>query len=229
MSLTPYSTALIIGAGNGISAASARVFHAAGMKVALAARSTAKLAPLATEIGAATFSTDAAEPKSVETLFADVEAAIGVPDVVLYNPGARAPGPLTDIEPEDVRRAIEVCAFGGFLAVQQAARRMIPRGFGAILLTGASASVRGFPQSGAFAMGKFALRGLAQSAARELSPRGIHVAHVLIDGGVSKQEPNPGETLLSSESIAGVFLDLLRQPRDAWTLEMDLRPWVETF
>lgn len=229
MEPTPYRTALIIGAGSGISAAAARTFSATGMKVALAARDAAKLDRLATETGAAVFAVDAADPDGIAALFNQVEAAIGSPQVVLYNPGARAHGPLADIDPEKVRNAIEICAFGGFLAIQQAARRMVPERHGAILLTGASASIKGYPQSAAFAMGKFALRGLAQSAARELGPQGVHVAHFIIDGGVSKHGPDPEASLLTSESIARAFLDVLRQPRDAWTFEMDLRPWAEAF
>jgi len=130
-----------------------------------------------------------------------------------------------------VRKAVEVSAFGGFLVVQQAARRMIPHSRGAIPLTGASASVKGYPLSAAFAMGKFALRGLAQSAARELGPKGIHVAHFVIDGGVrSARRPDPAnrpDSTLDPDGIAQTYLDVLRQPRSAWSLEVELRPWVE--
>jgi len=226
---TPYKTALIIGAGTGISAAAARAFHGAGMRVALAARNVDKLAALKAETDAVCFQVDAADPASVEALFEQVDGSIGAPDVIVYNAAARAAGPIVDLDPEAVRRAIDVCAFGAFLAVQQAAKRMVPQGKGAMLLTGASASIKGFPTSAAFAMGKFALRGLAQSTARELGPLGIHVAHFIIDGGVSKQGPNNGDALLASTSIASAFLDVLRQPRDAWTLELDLRPWNEKF
>lgn len=225
----PYERALIIGAGAGISASAARAFHDSGLKVALAARRIEKLHALATEVGASVFSVDAADPAAVEALFAAVDAEMGSPDVVLYNPGARASGPIAEIDPEDVRRSIEVTAFGGFLAVQQAARRMIPLGMGAILLTGASASLKGYPLSAAFGMGKFALRGLAQSAARELGPLGIHVAHFIIDGGVRKGPGHEDDGLLSPDSIAATFLDVLCQPVDAWTLEIDLRPSVERF
>jgi len=228
MNPTPYSTALIIGAGSGISAAAARAFHSAGMTIALAARNAAKLEPLAEELGARAFAADASSPAEVEALFASVDAAIGVPDVVLYNAGARASGPVADIDPEDVRRALEVGAFGGFLAVQQAARRMVPRGKGAILLTGASASVKGFPLSAAFGMAKFALRGLAQSAARELGPKGVHVSHFIIDGGV-RPHGATDDTRLAPESIASTFLHVLGQTQDAWSHEIDLRPAVERF
>lgn len=229
----PYSTALIIGAGGGISASVARAFAGAGLRVALAAREAGKLGALETEVGGRAFSADAADPAGVARLFDEVEAAVGQPDVVVYNPSLRARGSLLDLDPETVRRSLEVTAFGGFLAVQAAARRMVPRGRGAILLTGASASVKGYPLSAPFAMGKFALRGLAQSAARELGPKGIHVAHVVIDGGVrSAARPDPADrpdSTLDPEAIAETYLALLRQPRSAWSLEVELRPWVETF
>src|SRR3982074_3635500 len=170
----PYRTALIIGAGAGISASLARAFSREGLKVGLVARDPSKLEKLAGETGASVFSADASQPAAVAQLFADVEARLGEPDVVVYNAGARLQGSVAEMDPPAVRDALGVTAFGGFLAVQQAAKRMIPRGHGAILLTGASASVKGFARSSAFAMGKFALRGLAQSAPRELGPKGIH-------------------------------------------------------
>ena len=164
----PYRVALIVGAGSGISASVARGLAAAGLEVGLAARNVEKLAPLAAETGAQTFAVDAADPAAVARLFTDADSRLGQPDVVLYNASARAHGPIAELDPEAVRKAIEISAYGGFLVVQQAARRMIPHGRGTILLTGASASVKGYPFSAAFAMGKFALRGLAQSTAREL-------------------------------------------------------------
>jgi NAD(P)-dependent dehydrogenase (short-subunit alcohol dehydrogenase family) len=233
MSSIPYQTALIIGAGSGISASLTRLLGASGLKVALAARDAAKLAPLAKETGARAFEADASDPKSVAQLFEQVDAAIGEPDVVIYNASERAHGPLADIDPESFRQAISTTAFGGFLAAQQAARRMIPKGHGAILFTGASASVKGFALSSAFAVGKFGLRGLAQSAARELGPKGIHVAHFVIDGGVeSATRPTPADrpdSLLSPDAIAQTYIDTLRQPRTAWSFEVELRPWVEKF
>lgn len=229
----PYARALIIGAGPGISASLARQLSAAGLAVGLAARNTAKLDDLARETGARAFAVDAADPASVAALFQAMDATLGEPDVVIYNASARVRGPLAGLEPEAVRRALEVSAFGGFLAVQQAAQRMQPHGAGAILLTGASASVKGFAQSASFAMGKFALRGLAQSAARELGPQGIHVAHIVIDGAVrSAARPEPADqpdSMLDPDAIAQAYLDLLRQPRSAWSLEVELRPWVEKF
>lgn len=230
MSDFPFSTALIVGAGPGISSSLARQLSAAGVRVGLAARNIDKLAPLAAETGAKTFAVDAAKPAAVAQLFADADRILGEPDVVVYNASARAHGPIAEIDPENLRRAVEISAFGAFLVTQQAARRMTPRGRGAILLTGATAGVKGFPLSAAFAMGKFALRGLAQSAARELGPKGIHVAHFVIDGGVrSATRPDTADNMLDPDGIAQTYLDVLRQPRNAWSLEVELRPWVEKF
>jgi len=229
----PYRTALIVGAGPGISASLARGLAAAGLKVGVAARNADKLAPLAAEIGAEAFAVDASQAAVVARLFEDVDGRLGEPDVVVYNASARAHGPIAELDPEAVRKAVEISAYGGFLVVQQAARRMIPHGRGAILLTGASASVKGYPHSAAFAMGKFALRGLAQSVARELGPKGIHVAHFVIDGGVrSARRPDPADrpdSTLDPNAIAQTYLEILRQPRSAWSLEVELRPWVESF
>lgn len=233
MTEIPYSTALIVGAGPGISASVARQLAAAGLKVAIAARDTAKLEPLVAETGVKAFAVDAADAGSVADLFERVEAQIGIPQVVLYNASGRVRGPIVDLDPDTVRDAIAVSAYGGFLVTQQAAKRLIPSGRGAILFTGATASVKGFAQSSAFAMGKFGLRGLAQSAARELGPLGIHVAHFVIDGAVrSAVRPDPAErpdSTLDPDAIAQSYLDVLRQPRSAWSWEVELRPWVETF
>jgi NAD(P)-dependent dehydrogenase (short-subunit alcohol dehydrogenase family) len=158
---------------------------------------------------------------------------MGAPDVVVYNASARVRGAFVDLPPADVAQAIAVSAFGGFLVAQQAARRMIPNRHGAILFTGASASVKGYPQSAPFAMGKFALRGLAQSLARELAPQGIHVAHFVIDGGIRNpgrtDPPGSPDSMLDPDAIAESYLQILRQPRSAWTWELELRPWVEKF
>jgi NAD(P)-dependent dehydrogenase (short-subunit alcohol dehydrogenase family) len=228
-----YRAALIVGAGPGISASLARRLAALGVKVALAARDTAKLAGLAKEIGAVAFAADATQAASVAALFEAAEREIGEPDIVVYNASARVQGPLAELDPDAVERALSVSAFGAFLVAQQAARRMVPRGRGAILFTGATAGVKGFANSAAFAMGKFALRGLAQSAARELGPKGIHVAHFVIDGGVrAAHRPDPADrpdSMLDPDAIAQTYLDVLRQPRSAWSMEVELRPWVERF
>jgi NAD(P)-dependent dehydrogenase (short-subunit alcohol dehydrogenase family) len=230
MTEIPYRSVLIVGAGTGISASLARALSAAGLRVGLAARDVKKLALLAGEAKAQTFAVDASDPAAVARLFEDADLQLGEIDVVVYNASTRLRGPIAELNPEDVRHALEVSAFGGFLVTQQAARRMTPRGQGAILLTGASASVKGFALSAAFAMGKFALRGLAQSAARELGPKGIHVAHFVIDGGVrSATRPDKGDSMLDPDGIAQTYVDILRQPRNAWSFEVELRPWVETF
>jgi NAD(P)-dependent dehydrogenase (short-subunit alcohol dehydrogenase family) len=229
-------TALIVGTGSGISAAFARALKRDGYRVALSARDTSKLAGLAEETGAVLIAADAAEPASVAALFVEADRALGPLDVVLYNASYRTRGPFLDLDPAEVARTMQVSAFGGFLVGQQAARRMVARGEGAIFFTGASASVKGYAQSAPFAMGKFALRGLAQSMARELQGKGIHVAHFVIDGGVRSTERGRVEaagatpdSLLDPEAIAQTYMATLHQPRSAWSLEVELRPWVERF
>jgi len=233
MSALPYRTALIVGAGPGIGASLVRALSAAGLTVAAAARNPDKLSPLAKETGAKLFATDATDPAAVARLFTEVEATIGVPEVVVYNASGRVRGPIAELDPEEVRSALEVSAFGGFLVVREAAQRLLPRKAGAILLTGATASVKGFANSSAFAIGKFGLRGLAQSAARELAPHGIHVAHFVIDGAVrSATRPDPADrpdSTLDPDAIAQSYLAVLKQPRSAWSWEVELRPWVESF
>jgi NAD(P)-dependent dehydrogenase (short-subunit alcohol dehydrogenase family) len=229
----PFKSALIVGAGVGLSASLARLFAKAGMTVALAARSAAKLDEFVKETGARAFNCDAAKRDEVEKLFADLDAAKLTPDVVVYNPSYRTRGPFVDLDPDEVEKAIAITAFGAFLVAQQAAKRMVPKGEGAILFTGASAGVKGYAQSAPFAMGKFALRGLAQSMARELAPQGIHVAHFVIDGGIRsarRAEPagNP-DSLLDPDAIAQTYMHVLEQPRSAWSQEIELRPWVEKF
>ena len=233
MEAKTYKTALIAGAGEGLSASLARLFAREGIRVALAARQTGKLGSLCKETGATAYACDAASLDDVTRLFAAVDRDCGAPDIVVYNASGRTRGALVDLTPADVSKAIAVSAFGGFLVAQQAARRMLPNKHGAILFTGASASVKGYPQSAAFAMGKFALRGLAQSMARELSPQGIHVAHFVIDGGIRSSRrvdptDNPDSTL-DPDAIAASYFNVLCQPRSAWTWEMELRPWVEKF
>ena len=236
MSKSKYSTALIVGAGVGISASLARLFAKHGLKVAVAARDGEKLRPLAKEIGCEAFATDAREVAQVKQLFADVARKVGEPDVVVYNASGRARGPLIELDPADVERTLNISAFGAFLVGQEAARRLLARPVenrGAILFTGASASVKGYARSAPFAMGKFALRGLAQSMARELAPQGIHVAHFVIDGGVrsaTRIEPaDKPDSMLDPDAIAETYWQILQQPRNAWTWEVELRPWVETF
>ena len=229
-----YKRAFIVGAGDGLSAALARAFAGAGLAVGLAARDVGKLSGLAHDLGAAMHPCDAAQPADVDASFEAMDAALGGPaDVVVYNASGRARGPLVELDPAAVADTLAVTAYGGFLVAQAAARRMVPNGHGAILFTGASASVKGYPLSAPFAMGKFALRGLAQSIARELAPQGIHVAHFVIDGGI--RHPRRGDpaaapdSTLDPEAIARTYLHVLQQDRSAWTWEVELRPWVERF
>jgi NAD(P)-dependent dehydrogenase (short-subunit alcohol dehydrogenase family) len=233
MELATYKIALIVGAGEGLSASLARLLARQGLQIALAARRIDKLGPLCAETGGRAFTCDATDPADVERLFGLVEREIGAPDVVIYHASARARGAFVELVPADVAQAMAVSAFGGFLVAQQAVKRMLPESRGAILFTGASASVKGYAQSAPFAMGKFALRGLAQSMARELSPQGIHVAHFVIDGGIrsaARLDPvDRPDSLLDPDAIALSYWNVLQQPRSAWSWELELRPWVEKF
>jgi len=222
--------AVIVGAGQGLSAALAHALAKRGSQVVLAARDVGKLSALVADTGARAVACDAGKPEEVAALFADVDGVEGTPNLVVFNPSRRVPGALVDIDPEEVAAALMVSAYGGFLVGQAAARRMLERGGGTILFTGASASVKGYAKSAAFAMGKFALRGLAQSMARELAPRNIHVAHFVIDGGIRKPgTPDDDDKTLHADAIAASYLAVHQQHRSAWTWEMELRPWVEKF
>jgi NAD(P)-dependent dehydrogenase (short-subunit alcohol dehydrogenase family) len=228
-----FKTALIVGAGAGLSASLGRQLAGEGVKVALAARSTDDLAALSREIGATTFACDASKRADVEALFAGLDKGPGAPEIVIYNPSYRTRGPVAELDPAEVEKSLMVSAFGGFLVAQQAVKRMLPKQSGCIVFTGASASVKGYAQSAPFAMGKFALRGLAQSMARELHPQGIHVAHVIVDGGIKserRQEPaDKPASMLDPSDIAAAYLDVIRQRKSAWTHEVEVRPWVEKF
>ncbi|MEL0057696.1 MAG: SDR family NAD(P)-dependent oxidoreductase [Alphaproteobacteria bacterium] len=224
---------LIVGAGSGLSASLARRCHAAGMKVALAARDGEKARAVVQETGASLHRCDASSIEDVAALFAALDAGTGTPDLVVYNPSARLRGPITELDPEATRAAIETTCFGAFLVAQQAARQMLARGSGSILFTGASAGVKGFANSSVFAMGKFGLRGLAQSLARELHPQNIHIGHFVIDGGIASDRPDRqddgGDQMLDPDAIAEAYLQFHNQHRSAWAWEVELRPWVETF
>ena len=224
-------SALIVGAGSGVSASFARVLATHGYRLVLASRNAAKRTPELPE--ALRIACDVTDAQAVAQLFDRVDAELPPLAVVLYNPSFRSRGPLVDLVADDVQRSLQVTAFGAFLVAQQAARRMLAQGSGALLFTGASASVKGYAQSAPFAMGKFALRGLAQSMARELSPRGIHVAHFVIDGGIRSavrtEPPDKPDSMLDPDAIAANYWGVLSQPRSAWTSELELRPWVEKF
>ena len=225
----------VIGAGAGLSAAVARLFAREGHLVTLGARNPDKLADLCAETGAQALACDAVDPDAVDRFFDAVAAAQGAPEVVVFNPSARSRGPVAELDREAVRHSLMVSCYAGFLVGQRAARDMLAAGRGSILFTGASASVKGFAQSAPFAMGKFGLRGLAQSMARELAPKNIHVAHFVIDGGIGRPDPDPREgrggpdSQLDPDAIASAYLFAHRQPRSAWTWEFELRPWTESF
>ena len=226
-------TALIVGAGSGLSASLARLFHKEGMQVALAARQTDKLDALCAETNAKAYACDASSLQDVEKLFSALDTDFGSIDTVVYNPSARVRGPFIELDPAEVHRAINITAYGAFLVAQAALKRMSEKKKGNVLFTGASAGVKGYPQSASFAMGKFAMRGLAQSLAREFHPQGIHIAHFVIDGGIRsdrRQEPaDRPDSFLDPDAIADTYLHIMRQPRNSWSWEIELRPFVENF
>jgi len=226
----PNPLALIVGAGSGLSASLARKCAAAGMRVVLAARQVGKLDALVAETRARAFPCDASNPLQVETLLGEIDTQ----DLVVYNPSYRVRGPFLSLDPAEVNKTLMVTAYGGLLVAQAALKRMVPRGHGALFFTGASASVKGYAESAPFAMGKFALRGLAQSLAREFGPKNIHVAHFIIDGGIGKANDaraaaRGADGMLDPDAIAQTYMDTYRQHRSAWAFEVDLRPWVEKF
>ncbi|MBT3992383.1 MAG: SDR family NAD(P)-dependent oxidoreductase [Rhodospirillaceae bacterium] len=226
--------AVIVGAGAGLSASLARKFSGEGMKVALAARDTAKLADLVAEVDGQAYTCDTADPASVQALFSSVIADLGVPEVVVFNASRRVRGEITEIDPDEVREAILTTCYGGFLVGQEAAKVMLLAGHGTIMFTGASAGVKGFPKSATFAMGKFGLRGLAQSMARELHPQNIHVVHVVVDGGIRSEERDRidgrgDDGWLLPDAIADTYYHLHMQHRSSWSWEIEVRPWTEGF
>ena len=227
--------AIVVGVGPGLGAALARRFAQGGLAVAIAARDRDKLAPLAREIGGRAYACDAADAPSVERLFDQAEREMGAPAVAIYNAGAYAPGAVLDIEAAEFERCWRALCLGGFLVAQRAARSMAQAGRGTILFTGATASLRGGANFANLAVGKFGLRAVAQSMARELGPKGVHVAHVIIDGQIRSEryahleKQRPPDGLLDPAAIAESYWHLHQQPRSAWTLELDLRPWVEKF
>jgi NAD(P)-dependent dehydrogenase (short-subunit alcohol dehydrogenase family) len=218
--------ALIIGVGPGISAAFARELVAAGYTVALASRNLEKLKPLAESIGAHAYKADVSSIDEIKELFSNVENGLGAPEVVLHNASARVKGDLLSLDAHAVSEALHMTAMGAFVTAQEAAKRMIPKRQGALFFTGATASVKGFAHSSGFAMGKFAVRGLAQCLARELSPLGIHVAHFVIDGAVKSDS---GEDAFSAEAISKTYMAILNQPKAAWSWEIELRSKDEHF
>jgi len=227
-------TVLIVGAGSGLSASLARLCKSNGMKVVLAARNINKLTSLIEDIKAEVIACDAGDIQSVHSLFQSMDKTIGTPNLVIYNPSVRIRGSITDLDPEETRNAINITCFGAFLVAQQASIRMLSRRSGSIFFTGASAGVKGFAKSSVFAMGKFGLRGLAQSLARELHPQNIHIGHFVIDGGINSKNNIVNkylgkDNMLDPDAIAKSYLEFHRQDRSAWAWEIELRPWVENF
>jgi len=225
---------LIVGAGFGLSASIARLFSSNGMSVALAARNITKLEQIANDTGSSLHKCDAGKVEDVEQLFIELDKTIGTPEIVIYNPSARASGPIQDLDPEKAKEALNITCYGAFLVAQQASIRMLEMGNGSIFFTGATAGVKGFANSSVFAMGKFGLRGLAQSLARELHPKNIHIGHFVIDGGISSQlrperHDNGTDNMLNPDALAETYLQVHRQHRSAWAWEIELRPWIEKF
>ena len=227
-------TALIVGAGPGLSSSLTYLLLKNKFKVAIAARNVVKLATLAEKSNVDVFACDASNINQVQTLFKKLDKTLGTPDLVIYNPSARVRGGIVEVDPEDTQKAINITCFGAFLVAQEAAKRMVKRGSGSIFFTGASASVKGYANSSVFAMGKFGLRGLAQALARELHPQNIHIGHFIIDGGIKAdhrpERNDPGDdSMLDPEAIANTYLQFHRQNRSSWSWEIELRPWLETF
>ena len=228
--------AIIIGAGQGLSASLAHKLHDRGHKLVLAARDTDKLGDLQKATDATLVTCDAAKPADMEQVFSAADALEGAIEIAIYNPSQRVRGSITELDPEAVKSAILTTSYGAFLMAQQAAKRMIPEGSGTILFTGASAGVKGYPNSSTFAIGKFGLRGLAQSLARELHPQGIHIGHFVIDGGIRNPDrperidaADKPDSMLDPDAIADSYMHFIDQPRSTWAWEIELRPWVETF
>ena len=219
---------LIVGAGSGLSASLARAFNSKGMKIVLAARNIDKLDSLKKEIDALVFKCDSTENKSVQNLFLQTDSIIGTPEIVIYNPSLRIVKPFIEYDPDEMLQSIKVNSFGAFLVAHESVKRMLKIGKGNIFFTGSSASVKGFAKSASFAMGKFGLRGLAQSLARELHPQNIHIGHFVIDGGIGK-EPVGNYQMIHPDEIAKQYLNFYLQDKKAWSWEIEIRTNTEKF
>ena len=219
---------LIVGAGSGLSASLARAFNSKGMKIVLAARNIDKLDSLKKEIDALVFKCDSTENKSVQNLFLQTDSIIGTPEIVIYNPSLRIVKPFIEYDPDEMLQSIKVNSYGAFLVAHESVKRMLKIGKGNIFFTGSSASVKGFAKSASFAMGKFGLRGLAQSLARELHPQNIHIGHFVIDGGIGK-EPVGNYQMIHPDEIAKQYLNFYSQDKKAWSWEIEIRTNTEKF
>jgi len=225
---------LIVGVGLGLSFSLARLFYKEGMKVSIASRNVDKLKDISSEVAANVYKCDASEIKDVQNLFNSLDATTGTPDLVIYNPSARVRGPVGNLDPIAVKKALDITCFGAFLVAQEATKRMLEAGKGSIFFTGATAGVKGFANSSVFAMGKFGLRGLAQSLARELHPQNIHIGHFVIDGGIAGSKffgdnGNSRNSMLDPDEIAKTYLSFYNQDKSTWSWEIEVRPWVEKF
>ena len=219
---------LIVGVGSGLSASLARLCASKSMKIVLAARNIEKLEDLINETNADAYACDSSNIESVENLFKEMDKKIGTPNLVIYNPSARIKGGITELDAKKTQDAINVTCFGAFLVAKEAAKRMIKRKSGSIFFTGASAGVKGFANSSVFAMGKFGLRGLAQSLARELHPQNIHIGHFIIDGAIGRK-PFGTYATINPDLIAKTYLEFHNQDKSAWSWEIELRTSVEKF
>ena len=225
------ASAVIVGVGSGLGTSLARRFSKSGFSVSLAARDRKKLLPLVSEIeshgtNAIAIKADATRELDVKNLFARTEEELGPITIVVYNAGVRIRKPVIEISSDEFIDAWKLSCYGGFLVGREAAKYMIPRGNGSIFFTGATASIKGFPSSAAFAVGKFGLLALAESMARELQPKGIHVAHFVIDGVIGHDS---NDSKLDPDAIAVTYLQVHRQHRSSWSFRIELRPWLETF
>ena len=220
---------LIVGAGSGLSASLARLCRSKRMKVVLAARNIEKLKDLKKEINAEIFACDASNVKDVSNLFKKLDKLIGIPNLVIYNASSRPKkNSVVELDPIETQKSINITCYGAFLVAQEAAKRMLKRKSGSIFFTGATAGVKGFANSSVFAMGKFGLRGLAQSLARELHPQGIHITHFVIDGAINKESYDNYQTM-HPDKIAKIYLQFYHQDKNAWAWEIELRTSVEKF
>ncbi len=219
---------LIVGAGSGLSASLARAFNSKGMKIVLAARNIDKLDSLKKEIDALVFKCDSTENKSVQNLFLQTDSIIGTPEIVIYNPSLRIVKPFIEYDPDEMLQSIKVNSYGAFLVAHESVKRMLKIGKGNIFFTGSSASVKGFAKSASFAMGKFGLRGLAQSLARELHPQNIHIGHFVIDGGIGKELVGNYQ-MIHPDEIAKQYLNFYLQDKKAWSWEIEIRTNTEKF
>jgi NAD(P)-dependent dehydrogenase (short-subunit alcohol dehydrogenase family) len=226
--------ALVVGAGPGLGMALSRRFAEGGFTVAIASRDRARLdADAGGSIHA--YTCDAGDAASVAQLYDAIARDHGDPSLVVYNASAMVRGSVLDLDPAEVERVWRISCLGALLVGQQAARRMVANGRGTILFTGATAALRGGANFAGFAIGKFGQRALAQSMARDLGPKGIHVAHVIVDGLIAAarnkawQAEHGPDSALDPAAIAEAYWQLHLQPKSAWTQELDLRPWVEKF